>query len=169
MKIDVCMSFTPAQKAIMAEVLQGIYHEDLRMIEVINNGRMRSTAGTATLNRIAEVGTINMNKRLFLTTGTNDDFRNTFTHELAHILANVKHKANCGHDYRWKREHKALGGSGKRCHDMEVNHLKAKRKKFKYKCDCNTYEVGIRRHNKMRSGIHYRCKLCKGRLEHVTI
>lgn len=32
-----------------------------------------------------------------------EQFYDTIRHEYAHALATIRHKANCGHDYRWQR------------------------------------------------------------------
>lgn len=134
----------------------------LKRVEVIANGRMKTTAGRATTNRNIDLGTINMNKRLFSTTGTLEDFKNTFLHELAHIFANFMHGANCGHSPKWKDLFLSIGGNGERCHRIEVNHLRAKKKVFVYSCSCDTHHVGIRMHNRiLKNQSRFKCKSCK--------
>ncbi|AJD82496.1 SprT-like protein [Mycobacterium phage Sheen] len=43
------------------------------------------------------------------------DTMNTITHEIAHALVGPNH----GHDAVWARQHKALGGDGKRCFETD--------------------------------------------------
>jgi predicted SprT family Zn-dependent metalloprotease len=165
----VCNSFTKEQREVINEILSmADMPKSVRKLEIKNSGRLKTTAGQVQYNLLKGESILKMNKRLFNTTGTIEDFRNTFSHELAHVVANFKHHARCGHDYRWKREHKALGGTAKRCHTMEVEHLRPKTKKHSYKCDCSIYKLSTRRHNKVLRGQSVlSCRVCGAKLREV--
>ena len=51
------------------------------------------------------------------------DFRNTVTHEIAHILApsfREPGRRRDPHGPRWRAMHRRLGGTGERCHELEL-------------------------------------------------
>ena len=168
MRTVIDKTFTPEQIEVIQDAIS-LANETINLEDKIvrlsfnNNGRMRTTAGRATTQRTMKYGMIDLNKRLFLSTGTISDFKNTVLHELAHIYANFYYGVNCGHDAKWKGLFTKIGGNGKRCHSYEVNHLKAKTKSFEYSCDCGiSHSLGIRRHNKILNKIsRYRCGSCK--------
>jgi|13_taG_2_1085334.scaffolds.fasta_scaffold05866_6 SprT protein len=137
-------------------------------IEIKNSGRLKTSAGNATIYRIKNCGIIKMNKRLFNSTVGIKEFENTFSHELAHVIANIIHNCNCGHDARWKRTHIALGGNAKRTHNYDVSHLRPTKNRFDYKCNCQIFKLSAVRHNKMQNGkAKYYCKKCKEYLKRV--
>ena len=181
MKLNIDSTFTPEQLSVMHKCIYNAerklathYHvkavdkiaETFQTLEITNNGRMRSTAGTALTNRVLKHGTIKMNKRLFSTSGTIKDFENTFLHELAHLYVNFLHQKQCGHNNEWRRFFKLIGGDGNRCHNMFTDHLKAKRTKYVYECKCpnlsRIHHLSQVRHNKIQNKQYrYRCAKCR--------
>lgn len=161
MKKSICPSFTVEQISAIREILNRIDDaEFINSLTIKNSGKLKTSAGNATTNLMLKTGIIKMNKRLFETTCGIEEFKNTFSHELAHIVANLKHNIQCGHDYRWQNEHRKLGGDAKRCHTYEVNHLRPKRKTFTYKCACRKINLSAVRHNKILRGARFSCALC---------
>ena len=166
MKIIIDKNFTLEQKRVIENCLELAKNkydiqDKINVIEIINCGRLKTSGGNALTNRTQKYGKIKMNKRLFRTTVGINEFKNTFSHELSHIVANFLKGRQCGHNRYWQSVHKSLEGNGKRCHDYDVNHLKPKRKTYTYTCGCNTFELSSVRHNKILKGAKYSCKKCK--------
>lgn len=159
-------SFTLEQKSIIESNLKSALdsfkvNDKMIKLEINNSNRLKTTAGMATIKRSKKLGIISLNKKLFNTTAGIKEFENTFTHELAHIIANFLTGRQCGHDSYWKSIHKKLGGNGKRCHDYEVEHLKPKIKRHRYTCRCiKDHNISTRKHNKILKGAKYRCVKC---------
>ena len=49
-----------------------------------------------------------------------EEVRDTILHEIAHALAWIRHRENCGHDERWKAICGEIGARPERCFDEEV-------------------------------------------------
>ncbi len=62
-------------------------------------------------------GRIVLNAAL-LRRGREADRDATFLHECAHVIADVRYRRSCGHDWRWRRVMDMLGLSADVCHDM---------------------------------------------------
>ena len=189
MQLKIDSKFSPEQLRIMHKVIHdaetisrnayGSYALDnltinLQSLEIKANTRMRTTAGRATLHKTLKRGVIDMNKRLFDTSGQLTDFENTFKHELAHIYINIIDKKQCGHNARWRKFFKQLGGNGKRCHDMYTDHLKAKTTKYIYECQCpnlsRIHHLTTHRHNKiMNRQVKVRCRKCSQYLTYGNV
>ena len=170
MKITIDNSFTLEQKQVINDCLLNAkskvdLSDKLLTLEIKNSGRLKTTAGNAQTNRNKKLGIIKMNKRLFSSTAGIKEFTNTFGHELAHILANVIKDKSCGHNYYWKYWHRELGGNAKVTHNYDVEHLRAKGKKFEYKCNCSTHKISTRRHNRILKGASYSCRNCKSTIK----
>lgn len=100
------------------------------------------------------------------------DFRNTVTHEIAHIL--VPPTSWCGrsnrdaHGFRWQAMHRQLGGTGERCHELELSVGYSARRRVRIEMPCfkcgkpifltrsraQTYQTGIE-HGSMGPGTNY--------------
>jgi hypothetical protein len=85
-----------------------------KIIKYVCNGRMRTCGGRATTNRRDSMGQIDMNKRLFESTGKEENFINTLRHEIAHIITNFATKTNAGHNNNWRNVFLHIGGNGER-------------------------------------------------------
>lgn len=52
------------------------------------------------------------------------EFRNTVTHEIAHVLSpptrNPGSRKRSSHGFAWKAMHRRLGGTGDRCHTLDL-------------------------------------------------
>lgn len=169
-------SFTTPQKDIINDVLTlsqskwGSSNLLPTVLEIKANYRLRTTAGKAHTNRKENRAIIEMNYRLFNSTGTLENFENTFKHELAHIYANFLYGVNCNHNKKWQGIFKQLGGNGERCHTMEVNHLRPKVKRYSYACGCTTHRLSKTRHNRIiNKNAKYSCKLCGESLAYIGI
>jgi len=64
------------------------------------------------------------------------DWQNVISHEVAHALVGHGH----GHDAVWARQHRALGGDGKRC--QEGARLAPDQYKWIIKCSQDRREIG---------------------------
>jgi hypothetical protein len=102
-------------------------------LKVILTNRLRVTAGRASRKLInpaikdSFIYTIELSK-VVLSKTTKEEQYDTISHELAHLLdAAIRNKFN--HDKFWKSLHVAMGGTGKRCHGIEVK--RNKRRKVK--------------------------------------
>ena len=70
-----------------------------------------------------------------LKAGREADRDATLLHECAHIIANVQHGVDCGHDHRWRDIMSQLGEPCERCHSLD--YLSA-REHAKVTWVCNT-------------------------------
>ena len=123
------------------------------------NPRMRSRGGVAKYNERQ----IELNARLL--TRHPEELLTVFCHELAHILSSdIYGTKGRGHGWRWRSIFKRMGFEPKRCHQMNTDGLKHKRRKYRYSCSCRTYELGVIRHRKIQRGSRYRCSKCKKQL-----
>jgi len=101
------------------------------------SGRMTRAAGTAYPKR----NLIKLSLAFFADEGNfAKEFRNTVTHEIAHIL--VPPTQWCGrsnrdaHGFNWQMMHRSIGGDGKRCHELELSAGFQARKKVRFELPC---------------------------------
>lgn len=68
------------------------------------------------------------------------DFRNTVTHEIAHILVPptrcLGRSNRDAHGFHWQMMHRSLGGTGERCHELELSAGFQARKKVCFEMPC---------------------------------
>ena len=76
--------------------------------------RAKTVAGTAYTQQRRIVIHAALMKR-----GREADRDATLLHECAHIIANVQHNVDCGHDNRWRRIMSQLGEPSDRCHTLD--------------------------------------------------
>jgi len=145
------------------------------LIELEFSNRLSSTAGKALTRNSNQYGKIKLNYRLFKVVykGNTDeenkkDLKNTYIHELAHILTNRLYGSGQGHNSKWKNIFKAMGGNGETYHTMEINHLRPEhlKKRFKATCDCRTHHLNRTQYNKAKLS-KLSCTLCKGKLNAI--
>ncbi len=117
---------------------------------------MRTTAGTANYSR----NTIKLNYRLL--TANPHHITQTFTHELAHLVAvelyGIKAK---GHGVYWQRIMRMFGVEPDRCHKLDTSKLVRKHKTYSAWCNCREHKIKSGRRNKIMRGINFRCLSCK--------
>lgn len=135
--------------------------ENLKLVVDLNYN-MRSRAGTASLKKM----TIQLNYRLHIK--NRDALIKTYVHELAHILVGLTIKQKVApHGKEWAKYMKVLGQKPETTHTMDTSELKRSHKKFKIYCECSTYEVGIRRYQRILNAENLgkdsplRCRTCK--------
>lgn len=58
-------------------------------------------------------------------------FINTISHEIAHLVCYLRPELGRNHNNGWKRVHRILGGTGKRCHTMNLTPAR-RTKKYQY-------------------------------------
>jgi SprT protein len=105
-----------------------------------------------------------------------DYINEIFTHEYAHAM--VRHyigffnngKKVTAHGKEFKSFCRVFGIEGKATSDIARNskaleNSGRKTQKFIYKCDCNTFEFSIIRHNRSKRGRKYYCRKCG---QHLT-
>lgn len=142
------------------------------IIELEYSNRLSTSAGKAYTKRGTDYGKIKLNYRLFKDFKDNQELKknlkNTYIHELAHVLANRLHGCSQGHNSRWRNIFKIMGGNGETYHTMEVNHLRPSHLKrvFKATCNCRTHNLNRTQYNKAKLGI-LSCTLCKGKLNAI--
>ena len=85
-----------------------------------------------------------------------DQALDTVTHEVAHVLA--FELGEFGHGPKWKRAHRVIGGTAKRCHRMDVTKHKARRTRFHLWETESGHQVwlGAVRHKRALQGTKYR-------------
>jgi len=95
-----------------------------------------------------------------------DIFDDTVIHEVSHYVARQLYGKIKPHGVEWKSVMVSFGVSPKTTHTMNCDSVKGK--VFKYKCGCDTHELTIIRHNKVKRGKRiYSCKKCGNRLIYV--
>ncbi len=117
---------------------------------------MRTTAGLANYSR----NLIKLNYRLLQ--ANPHHIVQTFTHELAHLVAVELHGLKAkGHGHYWQQVMLAFGAEPRRCHKLDVSGLRRKHKTHQLYCKCKIHTVKSGRYNKLVRGVNYRCVLCK--------
>lgn len=93
------------------------------------SGRMTQCAGLANCSR----SIVKLSLPFFASEENfTKEFFNVVTHEIAHILCPpVRHPGRVkrdSHGYAWQMMHRSLGGTGERCHELEITAGYAKRR-----------------------------------------
>lgn len=90
--------------------------------------------------------------------------RQTVPHEVAHYVVHMRWgKRAAAHGSEWKSVMRdAFGLKPDRCHTMDLSALG--KDGYLYKCACRVHTLTIRRHEKIRRGVPYKCRLCKDQL-----
>jgi predicted SprT family Zn-dependent metalloprotease len=91
-----------------------------------------------------------------------EEFYETVTHEIAHLLSPPvrKNRRWDQHGPHWQRTHKALGGTGKRTHEMQLAQGYEARRDARTPVDCpcgcgQTMKLGPTQLKRHRAGRHY--------------
>ena len=138
-------------------------------VNVAYSMQLKTSAGNAHTRIRDNYSLIKINWRLFTTTATLDDLRNTYIHELAHVFTNRLYRKQCHHDKRWKSLFKAIGGNGEMYHQMDVSNLRQRRKRYKMQCACTEDRNLLLTPHQYKKHVNfealYQCKFCKKRLQ----
>lgn len=140
-------------------------------IDVDLSEKMGTCAGRARTFAGHTAGGIKLNARLLAINP--DQLIPTYLHELAHVVANLIYKQNCGHGPLWKKVMFVLGVSDERCHSMDTSAFAKRQRRFLYECmKCaRPFHLTLVRHKKQQARLSahgsgaYLCK-CRGNLEH---
>ena len=90
----------------------------------------------------------------------------TIPHEVAHLVCYSDPCLGRNHDYGWKTVCRRLGGSGERCHSIDLTPAKVTQK-FTYVASCGSkVEVSKIIHNRIQRGVagYYALERTKGKL-----
>jgi SprT protein len=93
----------------------------------------------------------------------------TVPHEVAHVVAFVKHGPRIRpHGPEWQAVMRHFGVEPSRCHRYDVSRLRTRSlQRFLYRCSCGTHEISSIRHNRIcREGTVYLCRRCRQPLSH---
>ena len=106
------------------------------------SNRMTSSGGSACVGG-PNTGLVKLSGPIFRDEANSEsDLRNTVRHELAHIAVG----RGQGHGPVWKRQAKALGCTGDRCHQMVTAQAKSRpRFDWQLSCSCCGSKVGVAR------------------------
>jgi len=136
-------------------------------IAFVFNKRLQTTGGRATSTFKTGNALIELNYRLFTSTGSFQDLKDTYIHELGHILANRVYLSSCGHNTKWQRIVELLGGDSSRTHRMDVNHLRPyhTRRNYNAYCDCHIHHITKNKWNAINvKGSGWICTKCNSAL-----
>jgi len=97
--------------------------------------------------------------------------KETIPHEVAHIVCYMRPELGHKHNSGWRRVCIDLGGTGDRCHTMQLTPGRRRRtKKFMYTATCGTeIELSSVRHNKIRRGHSYTLRASGGKLNNSCV
>lgn len=112
---------------------------------------LRSCGGKAIMTKINSkyyLLRIKLNKKLHELNP--NELRNTYLHELAHIIANLLKSSPQFHNDFWKEVMISMGLEPQIYHEMDVSCFKPKKRKFQYSCNsCSKiYNLTTMKHNK---------------------
>lgn len=77
-----------------------------------------------------------------------EQLRDTYGHELAHIVSKVLTPNCSSHGREWRHIMKHFGLTSERCHNMNVSGLKRQVKRYIYTCSCKEYMLTTRKHER---------------------
>lgn len=168
------MKITGTHDAKMIELITLVHNKAVNLLPEIKdieltlnlNSRMRSCAGKALVSRATTTGKIQLNYRLHKDNPR--EIENTYLHELAHVVANIRYNKNCAHGYLWKRVMRELNANDDRCHTMDTSAYKNKTTRLLYKCGCKEHTITKNRHNKILRGAIYKCTKCKQQIKEAA-
>lgn len=118
----------------------------LDSLNVDISGKLATCAGKVRIDRNNERSLVKMNYRLLK--GNNAEIRDTYLHELAHIIAEVGYAKRCGHNRHWKHVARTIGAKPERCHTIKTTHLKNKVKRHAFACKCRQWMLTTNRLNR---------------------
>lgn len=95
----------------------------------------------------------------------------TVPHEVAHIIANIHYKENCGHGYLWQHVMLTWKKNPMRCHDYSIENV-TRRNTRGYKWECvrcgKVFSVGKNLDGKIKAKpMAYHCNSCNGNIREV--
>lgn len=100
-----------------------------------------------------------------------DNLNETIPHEVAHYVTDVLYGLPSirPHGVEWKSVMQLFGVRANRTANYDLAGLpKRQHQLFNYSCDCRTFELTSRRHNKILRGIgQYQCRDCGGKLTFI--
>jgi predicted SprT family Zn-dependent metalloprotease len=88
-----------------------------------------------------------------------EDLKNTYGHELCHLVAHFLWKRCMGHKKQWVGLMKLLGEDAHRCHSMRTRRVR-RYKKFVYNCFCRGHVVESWTHTRCQRGEKFVCGDC---------
>lgn len=125
-----------------------IIPEDIRVVPVYVNPRMRTRLGVAkaskTVGRLIE-----LNPKV---AADREQCRSTLAHEIAHHIAGL----TSGHNWRWQTIARALGHSGERCATVEAAERIGIKRLGRVVGRCTVCRAEIRRARALPTGSQYR-------------
>lgn len=141
--------------------------DKLHAMRIKVSGRMTRCAGCA----VYRTNTIKISLPFFADAGNFDTaLANTVTHEAAHLIVGVFGRLGGPHGPQWRATHRAMGGTGDRCHTLELAHgFAPRRAKPRVQIPCpkcgQPMPMGptqLREHERIRSmgGQGYTHRLC---------
>lgn len=164
------MLLTPQQNMLIRanEILQECYakvpHISLRQkldgITFKISSRMTRAAGKAR----PSTGEITLSLAFFADPNNFEkDYFNTVTHEIAHILSpptrSYGSSKRSSHGPEWQAMHRRLGGTGERCHDLDlaVGFEKSNKQLVPCSCGCGQdMKLGATQYKRYLAGTRYR-------------
>jgi len=99
--------------------------------------------------------------------------KQTVVHEVAHHIVyqltrrvGIKPRA---HGAEWQAIMQRFGLSPDRCHDYDLSNIPSKQQqRYPYQCACRQHWLSATRHNRVKKGFRYHCKLCQNLLRAQT-
>lgn len=100
-----------------------------------------------------------------------ENIQETVPHEVAHYIVDMQFGAKKvrPHGLEWRSIMQRFGANASRVAQYDLTGIPKRRySTIAYQCDCQTHELGIRRHNKVIQGkTNYFCRHCRGLLKAV--
>lgn len=99
----------------------------------------------------------------FIQNNTEDFFKQTIPHEIAHFITDWRHPyAKRHHGPEWKRIMVIMGLPPRRCHNYQSNLMPGVHPRpYHYRCVCKSFYLTKRMHNSIVNGKNRQCPHCK--------
>jgi predicted SprT family Zn-dependent metalloprotease len=140
-------------------------------IEFFFCGRLKRSLGQATTrNNCRTMGIIKMHKKFFVEHQNKlDVMRNTYIHELAHVIINRIYGKTQQHNDNWRKLFMIMGGNGETTHKENVARYS---RPYVYTCQCDKpFHLSAAQHRKNTQWIkrhgesRYSCHQCNAKIK----
>jgi predicted SprT family Zn-dependent metalloprotease len=137
------------------------YMDKLLTVHFEVSGRMTNRAGAA----YYRTDTVKLSLPFFADPMNFDEsLFETVTHELAHLVVGTEDRNGRPHGPQWKLVHRSMGGTGRRCHSLNLAEGYSRRRQTRVEFPCSrcgqTMMLGPTQAKRARMGARYSHRKC---------